>query len=31
MDQEIREILDIFTEINQIPRESKHEQQISEW
>jgi len=31
MDKEIREILDIFTEINQIPRESKHEQQISDW
>lgn len=31
MDQEIREILDIFTEINKIPRESKHEKQISDW
>jgi dipeptidase D len=31
MNKEIREILDILTEINTIPRESKHEKQISDW
>ena len=31
MDREIRDILDLFTEINKIPRQSKHEKQISDW
>ncbi len=30
MDKDIRDILDIFTEINKIPRQSKHEKQISD-
>ncbi|MDD5583096.1 MAG: aminoacyl-histidine dipeptidase [Candidatus Marinimicrobia bacterium] len=31
MDKEIQDILDLFTEINAIPRKSKHEKQISDW
>lgn len=31
MDREIQDILNIFTEINKIPRQSKHEKQISDW